>query len=136
MKIAVITDDGKTISKHFGRADRYVVFTIEEGVIIDQEQREKAGHQQFAHEHHDDHIHERDHEHGHGFGAHSAAKHTTMIEPIRDCEAIIVRGMGRGAYLAMQAANIRAVVTELAVPEEAVRAYIDGTLVDHPERLH
>ena len=132
MKIAVITEDGKTISSHFGRAPGYLVFTIEEGEIIEKEQREKHGHQQFAHEHHDDHTHE----HGHGFGTHSAARHTEMIEPIRDCDVVIARGMGQGAYLAIQQANIRPLVTELKDAEEAVRAFIDGTLVDHPERLH
>jgi predicted Fe-Mo cluster-binding NifX family protein len=134
MKIAVVTDGGRTISHHFGRACCYLVFTIDKGEIIAEEQREKSGHQQFAHEHHDDHTHE--HEHGHGFGMHSAAKHARMIEPIRDCDTVIVRGMGRGAYLAVQQASIRPIVTELKDAEEAVRAFIDGTLVDRPERLH
>jgi predicted Fe-Mo cluster-binding NifX family protein len=132
MKIAVVTEDGKTISAHFGRACCYLIFTIEEGEIIEKEWCEKAGHQQFAHDHHDDHAHE----HGHGFGTHSAAKHAQMIEPIRDCDVVIARGMGQGAYLALQQANIRAIVTELKDAEEAVRAFIDGTLVDHPERFH
>jgi predicted Fe-Mo cluster-binding NifX family protein len=132
MKIAVVTDDGKTISRHFGRACCYLVFTIAEGKITDNELREKAGHQQFAHEHHDNHSHD----HEHGFGKHSAAKHTQMIESIWDCAAVIVRGMGQGAYLALQQANIRPIVTEIEGVEEAVQAYIDGTLVDHPERLH
>jgi predicted Fe-Mo cluster-binding NifX family protein len=34
MKIAVITDDGKTISQHFGRAPYYMVFSIE-GKLVD-----------------------------------------------------------------------------------------------------
>ena len=29
MKIAIITDDGKTISQHFGRANYYAVVTID-----------------------------------------------------------------------------------------------------------
>ena len=35
MKIAVITDDERTISQHFGRAPYYVVVTIEDGKIVD-----------------------------------------------------------------------------------------------------
>jgi len=31
LKIAVITEDGKTISKHFGRAPYYMIVTIENG---------------------------------------------------------------------------------------------------------
>ena len=134
MKIAVASDDGKAISRHFGRAPYYLVFTIDEDKIVEVEQREKTDHQQFAHEHHDHHAHE--HELGHGFGTHSAEHHIQMVEPIRDCDAVIVRGMGRGAYHAMQQANIRPILTEIEEAEDAVHAFIDGTLVDHPELLH
>ena len=134
MKIAVITEDGNTISQHFGRAPYYLVFTVEDGAITSKELRDKVGHRQFAQEPHDHHA-EHD-SRGHGFGAHADAKHARMIESIRDCQAIIVRGMGRGAYLAMEQANIRPFVTELADAEAAVKAYLDGTLTDHTERLH
>ncbi len=48
MRIAVITDDGQTISQHFGRALHYLVVTIEEGKITQRELRDKVGHQHFA----------------------------------------------------------------------------------------
>ncbi len=134
MKVAVVTDSGNTISQHFGRASFFLVFSIEDGVIVATEQRSKAGHEQFAHLH----DHQPDHEHGHehGTGAHSEDKHAQMLDPIRDCDAVIVRGMGTGAYRAVQAANIRPYLTELAEADAAARAYIDGTLTDHPEWLH
>ncbi len=132
MKVAVVTNDGKTTSRHFGRAPYYLVFTVEEGNIVEKEQRPKPGHQEFAHE---DHEHP-EHDHLHGMDAHSADKHAQMLDPIRDCEAVIVRGMGTGAYLAVKQAQIRPFVTEVEDAEAAVHAYIDGTLVDHPERLH
>ena len=53
MKIAAITDDGITISQHFGRAPLYVVVTLEEGKIVSKETRPKAGHHTFAESHHD-----------------------------------------------------------------------------------
>jgi predicted Fe-Mo cluster-binding NifX family protein len=134
MKIAVITEDGQTISQHFGRAPYYQVFTIADGHIVNKELRDKVGHRQFAQEHHD---HEAENDpRGHGFGAHSDAKHARMVEAITDCEAIIVRGMGRGAYIAMEQANIRPFVTDFADAEEAVQAYLDGKLTDHSEWLH
>lgn len=134
MKIAVITEDSQTISQHFGRAPYYLVFTIEDGTIVTKELRDKVGHRQFAHR---DHEHEsEDDPRGHGFGAHSDAKHARMIDAIQDCDVIIVRGMGRGAYLAMEQANIRPFVTDLASAEEAVKAYLGGTLTDYTDRLH
>lgn len=131
MKVAVVTEDGSTISRHFGRAPFYLVFTVEAGVVTAREQRPKSGHHTFVHEHHDQHQ-----EREHGTDAESGAKHTQMLDPIQDCEAVIAGGMGRGAYLSIQQANMHPFLTELRNAEEAVRAYIDGTLVDHPERLH
>ncbi len=141
MKIAVVTDNGQTISAHFGRAPYYLVFTVENGAISRRELREKAGHHQAAGEHHDhEHSHEHGdcHEHGHehGSGPHAADQHARMIEAIADCQVVIVRGMGRGAYTAMQQANITPFVTDVVDPEAAVRAYLAGTLVDHTDRLH
>lgn len=134
MKIAVITEDGQTISQHFGRAPYYLVFTVEDGAILSKELRDKIGHQQFAQEEHDqDTAHDP---RGHGFGAHSDAKHSRMIEALADCDAIIVRGMGRGAYIAMEQANIRPFVTDLADAEQAVKAYLSGTLEDRTDKLH
>ncbi len=54
MKIAAITDDGKTISQHFGRAAHYLVATVEDGKIVNREMRDKLGHAHFANEPHDE----------------------------------------------------------------------------------
>jgi predicted Fe-Mo cluster-binding NifX family protein len=53
MKIAVVSDDLKTISAHFGRAQYYLIYTIEDGKVIGQETRAKPGHNQFVSEHHE-----------------------------------------------------------------------------------
>lgn len=135
MKIAAITDDGQTISLHFGRAQHYKVYTIEGGEIANRETRSKAGHHDFVHE--DDHEHEGQNDpRGHGFGQGAARRHERMIGAIMDCDVVLVRGMGRGAYLAMEEAGIKPIVTDISTIEEAVRAYLDGEIVDHTERLH
>jgi predicted Fe-Mo cluster-binding NifX family protein len=130
MKIAVITEDGKTISQHFGRAPYYMVLTIEEGKIINRERRDKLGHGQFSaigpEEHHEHH------------GVHDAAhgKHTQMADAIVDCQVLVCGGMGMGAYESMRRLNIKPIVTNESDIEVAVQAYIDGKLVDHTEKLH
>ena len=134
MKIAVITDDEKTISMHFGRAPYYLVFTIEGNQIVARDLRDKLGHRQFANEpgQYEEHNDPR----GHGFGNQAEDKHTRMIESIKDCDVIIARGMGRGAYISMEQANIRPFVTDIADAEAAVKAYIEGNLIDHTDKLH
>ncbi len=57
MKIAAITEDGKTISLHFGRAPYYMVVTVEAGKISGHEMRDKLGHAQFESEVHGQHEH-------------------------------------------------------------------------------
>jgi predicted Fe-Mo cluster-binding NifX family protein len=131
MKIACITDDGVTISQHFGRAPFYVVFTVEGGAIVAREMRNKLGHQQFA-------AGESQVGHGaqHGVDSASHDRHMSMAEAIADCEALLCCGMGYGAYQSMQQLGIKPVVTEIADTKEAVLAYVKGQLVDHPELLH
>lgn len=134
MKIAIVTDNGKTISQHFGRASHYMVVTIEDGIIGGREMREKMGHAQFQGEHNEDDHHEVGEQHGHGAAADH--KHGRMAESITDCEAVLCRGMGMGAYENMKARNIRPVVTDIADIDEAVLAYVNGQIVDHIEKLH
>jgi predicted Fe-Mo cluster-binding NifX family protein len=131
MKIAAITEDGKTISQHFGRAPYYLVLTIQESKIVDCELRNKLGHAHFHDEEHHESAGER-----HGFGPEADNRHGRMAEAIADCEALLCRGMGRGAYESMKARQIRPVVTDIADIEEAVMAFLNGQIVDHIEKLH
>ena len=132
MKIAVITDDEKTISQHFGRAQHYLVCTVENGQIVNRELREKLGHAQFANEPHSADIPGQPH----GMDPASHDRHILMAQAILDCKALLCRGMGMGAYESMKVAGIQPVVTDIVDIDEAVKAYIDGKIVDLVERLH
>jgi len=132
MKIAAITEDGKTISQHFGRAPYYLVLTIEEGKITNREMRNKMGHNQFGEQVHA----EEHHTAGHGMDADSHNKHANMAEAIADCKALLCGGMGMGAYESMRRLNIQPVVTDLRDIDAAAQAFIDGKLIDHTELLH
>ena len=132
MKIAVISEDGTTISQHFGRAPLYVVVTVEEGKVVAKETRDKMGHHSFAGQHYDDTAPgER-----HGYGAGAQSRHTSMMETIADCQALLVGGMGWGAYESLRSNNIEAIVTDVASIDEAVKLYLKGELPNLMERLH
>ena len=132
IKIAAITDDGETISQHFGRAVYYLVATVRDGRIVQRELRNKMGHAHFANQ---PHAAEQPGQ-PHGMDPASHNKHIQMAEAISDCEALLCRGMGMGAYESMKVVGIRPVVTEIAEIDAAVMAYVDGVLTDHVERLH
>jgi predicted Fe-Mo cluster-binding NifX family protein len=131
MKIAVITDDGTSISRHFGRAPFYAVFTIEDDQIVKREVREKTGHHQFVHE--EGLVDEQGR---HGFGPGSEDRHASMAQAIKDCDVLLCGGMGWGAFESMKQAGIKAVVTDLMSIDDAVRAYLDGTIVERTDLLH
>jgi len=129
VKIAIVTDDGQSISAHFGRARAYAVITVEDGVVVGREIRPKAA----------PHL-DAAAPHGEIDGSHDSraahARHDQMIAPITDCARLVARGMGRGAYDRVTSAGIRAIVTDLVDPDEAALACANGGIVNLVERLH
>jgi predicted DNA-binding protein (UPF0251 family)/predicted Fe-Mo cluster-binding NifX family protein len=132
MKIAVVTDDGKTICQHFGRAQFYTVVTIENGKEINQEQRPKAGHH-VAGMQHESHVSSGT---PHGFDAHAQASHSSMMANITDCQLVIAGGMGWGAQESLKQAGIAVHMTDIQNINEAVKLYLEGKLPNLTQRLH
>jgi len=131
LKIAVITEDAKTISQHFGRAPYYLVLTIENGKIINRETLPKAGHQTFAAE-------ESEHaaQGPHGYDDASQARHAVMADPIADCQVLLGGGMGMGAYENLRARGLEVIITDVSDIEQAVRLCLEGKLPNLSQRLH
>jgi predicted Fe-Mo cluster-binding NifX family protein len=134
MKIAAVSEDGVTISQHFGRAPFYLVLTVKDDKIILREKRDKMCHTQFAGEPHGRHGAEDGP--GHGFEPESRTRHARMAETIADCDVLLARGMGAGAYESLWHVGVRPLVTDVADIDEAVEAYLAGMLTDHVEKLH
>ncbi|MEW6287597.1 MAG: NifB/NifX family molybdenum-iron cluster-binding protein [Chloroflexota bacterium] len=124
IKIAFATDDLTTISAHLGRAKKYLVVSVENGQVVAREERDKPAH----------HAHEDRHEHGHE--QHGGHFHQNLLQPINDCQIVVARGMGRPAFESIQAASLQAILTERHTIDEALQAYLAGTLEHRPERVH
>ena len=120
IKIGVATDDGETVSPHFGMAAFYLVLEIEDGSIKSKELRPKKSHQHHG-EGHSDAGTMRE-----GGGEHHS--HAEMLSNVTDCEALIARGMGRPMFDSILQMGIKPYVTKIATAEEVANAYIDGTL--------
>ena len=132
MKIAVVSDDGLTVSQHFGRAEMYVVLTIEDGRIVAEETRPKLGHSAFVGQPHAD----LDAQGRHGFGAGAQSRHQQMAEAIGDCQALIAGGMGWGAQESLRQRGIEVVVTDVEDARDAALRHAGGELPNLVERLH
>jgi len=125
--IAVATDDGATVSSHFGRAQYYEVITLVGGTVVTRERRSKAGHHSFGTEPgndgpHDDVPHEQ--------------RHRMMVQSIPDCQAVVVRGMGQGAVDQLRQANLTPVLTGLHTIDEVIASIVSGSLDHDPRRIH
>lgn len=127
MKIAIATEDETRISQHLGRAPHFVVVTIEDGREVARERREKPAHGPGEQHHHG--------AEGHSGGEHGGL-HNRMAAAVPDCQIVLAGGMGRPAYDSLQAAGLQPIVTDLRTVDEAVAAYLDGSLTNQAERLH
>lgn len=131
MKIAIVSDDGQTISQHFGRAERYIVVSFDQDNAMQRKSLPKQGLRHASHRHQG-----RQDPRGSGFGRRAGHSHELMFENIRDCDVVLSRGMGRGAYEGLQSLGIRPIVTDIADIETAVQAVMDDTIIDHVDKLH
>lgn len=89
LKIAIPTADGESISRHFGQAKYFKVFSIDNNQVTSFELREKASHQ---------------------LGDHSLAESVhpgqQMVETILDCQVLISGGMGNSSLQSCQCCQL------------------------------
>lgn len=121
VKIAAVTDDGETLSNHFGMAARYVVIETEDGLVLRRETRAKPHHTV-----HPDHSQPHSHDHD---------LHEDMFAPVRDCQVLLVGGMGGGAYNKALSAGLQVMLTSGGI-EDALQAYLRGGLRSDGMRVH
>ena len=119
IKIAVPTDDGETISRHFGQAKFFKVVSLENNQVVSSEMREKATHQ-----------------HGHYAQPEAGHPGEKMVETIADCQVVISGGMGAPMLNHVNAARLKVFLTGTSSIEAAVQAYLGGTLENNPSLVH
>jgi predicted Fe-Mo cluster-binding NifX family protein len=130
MKIAFVTDDGNTITKHFGRAGKYLVIGVEDGHEISSELRDKLGHTHF-HKQDEDHNYSKDHT-----SQANHSKHVQMIATIEDCDIVICGGMGRGAYQSINSLGKQVFMTDMDNIQDALQGYLAGDLTNMSDLVH
>ncbi len=133
MKVAIVTNNGQTISQHFGRASHYAIYTIENGEVTHSELRERHTGHNAQQQHHSEHEHQNGEYHGIG----QDDKHDAMAREIADCQVLIAGGMGRGAYQRFFENGINVIMTDITDINKAVETYIKGELKNlYTERTH
>ena len=118
MKIAIPSNDKKTISAHFGRTLGFIIIEIEEGKVSKKEYLPNnfTGHSQGLH---------HEHNHNHSGGQHS---HSGIFNAIGDCDTVIAGGMGRRLYVDFEQRKMQVFVTSEKDIDKAVELFISNNL--------
>ncbi len=131
VKIAIPTNDGVTISRHFGQARAFLVITFDQGEIVDQELRELPDAGEHHHHHHD---HDHHHDHHHGMGGNPA--HMAKFDYLRDCQYLIGGGMGQPAVQRLNAMGIQVAMTDHRRIADLLEEIKTGQVKHNPQRIH
>ena len=135
MKIAFVSNNGQTISRHFGRARNFIVISVADEGITDRKTIPKSSQCNAQSRQRRQHGHASE-TRGRGFGPHAGAAHQKLFTLITDCDMVVSRGMGRGAWTGLQQRGIDPIITDIVEIDEAVQAILDNTMVNHTEKLH
>ena len=118
MKIAVASDDGKTIASHFGRTRGFALVDISDNKIISEEYviNDFTGHARGME----------------GYD-HSYDRHGPILNALKECDVVISHGMGRRIYIDLQEAGKQVFITPETGVRKAVEMFILGELEDRPD---
>jgi len=114
LRIAFITDDGLSISAHFGKAPSYRVFSVTDGQVADLGARPKPYH---------------------GADNQPATTHGDMFTPISDCQVLVAGGMGTPAWQSARQAGLEVILAGGEI-ESALQAFVRGELISDERRVH
>lgn len=119
MKVAIATDDYKSVTGHVGRCNGFLIVTVENGEIKETEERENkfTNHGRGGHDH-GQHHHGEEHKTG----------HQRLAEGLKDCSHLICHGVGWRLVEDLTAAGIKPILTN---EEDALQAALkleNGTL--------
>lgn len=108
MKIAVTSQNRKTITEHAGRCRKFWIYDIEAGSVTGRNLIELSMEQSFH-----------------------ASQHQ-LAAPLTDIDVLITGSMGAGLHQRLRQGGIRPLITTEEDPDVAVAAYLAGRLERMP----
>jgi predicted Fe-Mo cluster-binding NifX family protein len=129
VKIGIVSDDGKTIAGHLGRARGFIIYEVENGAVTKKSYLDNTFTGHTGHRHGEGHTDDCGGEH---HGEHHG--HGPVLQALAGCDAVISRGMGRRIYADLNAAGISAYVVDETDADRALELYLKEALVDRPDK--
>jgi len=127
MKIAVATNDNRTVAGHVGRCKAFIVYETEGSKTINKVVRINS----FTH--HGQHLDNKEEHHQHPSEGQGYHNHHNLIEGLKDCEVLIFNHGGWRLIEDLKAHNIKPILTDEKLTEDAVQKYLAGDLIVNEE---
>lgn len=105
MQIAISSQNRNTVTAHAGKCRNFWIYDIECGQVKDKRLVELPLEQSFH------------------------ASHHQFAAPLANISVLITGSLGNGLNLRLKNQGVQAIVTAEENPDEAVRAFLEGTLV-------
>ncbi|MFV1999096.1 MAG: NifB/NifX family molybdenum-iron cluster-binding protein [Acidimicrobiia bacterium] len=116
MKIAFPTCDNETIVARIGNMNTLLVIDVVDGTKVGREERDMTGMP--------------------ACGDQQNSRPDYVVGVVADCEVVIANGIGAPLVEKMRQAGVDVVLTSSLSIDEALAAYLAGTLENEPELAH
>lgn len=122
MKIAIPSDDGKTVASHTGRAQGFIIYQTEsdKAVRLEYRRNQYTGHAMGLHPKDAD-----DNSHDHNHHDHS---HVPLLDALNECKIVIANGMGARLIADFENKGISVLFTPESDADIAVDLFVSGKL--------
>ncbi|MGC9134434.1 NifB/NifX family molybdenum-iron cluster-binding protein [Caldisphaera sp.] len=122
IKIAIPSDDGETMSDHFGRSLGFLVYHVDlsSNKVINKEFRKRS----YAEDFHGHRKHHHGHENDNETSPEEARRHLDILNAIKDVDVIITAGMGPRMVSAFRSLNKTIIIAYDVDPDNLINEYI------------
>jgi len=128
MRVAVATDNGRTLALHAGRARSFHIYDVEEDMRVIKREERPNPHCDFVLERHRAGATGMGHRRGfHDTPGHGGG-HDILFQAIHDCDVLLARGMGPRLADDLAARGIKPIVTNETDIARALNCLIKGEL--------
>jgi predicted Fe-Mo cluster-binding NifX family protein len=126
-KLAFATNDGVSVAGHPGRCKAFMIYELNNGVVVNKELRENT----FTH-HRASGAQEEQHGHTHEEN-HQGHSHQSLIDALKDCSFFIAKMGGWRIVEDLKNNNITPLFTSIEIIESAVEMFIKAELKNNDE---
>ncbi|MBU1099547.1 MAG: iron-molybdenum cofactor biosynthesis protein [Bacteroidetes bacterium] len=129
MKLAIASDDSRTVTGHIGRVRGFLILSIVDGQVISKEYRQNLfTHHSKTNNGAESEKEQSHHNHGQAYGKEHSHGHSKLSEGLKDCSHLICHGAGWRVVEDLKKVGIEVIFTTETDAATAAIKYSKGEL--------